>query len=95
MDRMLENPDAAPIEIYNLGTGNGVSVLELINTFESATGVKVPYKIVGRRQGDIEKVWGDPSLANEVLGWKADTPLADTMRSAWAWQCKLRERGIM
>ncbi|MDE6545811.1 MAG: UDP-glucose 4-epimerase GalE, partial [Paramuribaculum sp.] len=92
MDRMLENPDAAPIEIYNLGTGNGVSVLELINTFEEATGVKLPYKIVGRRAGDIEKVWGDPSLANTVLGWKADTPLADTMRSAWAWQCKLAER---
>ena len=95
MDRMLENPESAKIEIYNLGTGNGVSVLELINTFESATGVKVPYKIVGRRAGDIEKVWGNPSHANEVLGWKADTPLADTMRSAWAWQCKLRERGIM
>ena len=95
MDRMLENPEAAKIEIFNLGTGNGVSVLELINTFESATGVKVPYKIVGRRAGDIEKVWGNPTHANEVLGWKADTPLADTMRSAWAWQCKLRERGIM
>lgn len=95
MDRMLECPDAAPIEIYNLGTGNGVSVLELINTFEEATGVKVPYRIAPRRAGDIEKVWGNPSHANEVLGWKADTPLADTMRSAWAWQCKLRERGIM
>jgi len=95
MDRMLEKPEAEKIEIFNLGTGNGVSVLELINTFESATGVKVPYKIVGRRAGDIEKVWGNPSHANEVLGWKADTPLADTMRSAWAWQCKLRERGVM
>ncbi|MDE5912617.1 MAG: GDP-mannose 4,6-dehydratase, partial [Muribaculaceae bacterium] len=95
MDRMLENPESDKIEIFNLGTGNGVSVLELINTFEEATGVKVPYKIVGRRAGDIEKVWGNPSHANQVLGWVADTPLADTMRSAWAWQCKLRERGIM
>ncbi len=95
MDRMLENEGSDKIEIYNLGTGNGVSVLELINTFEEATGVKVPYKIVGRRPGDIEKVWGNPSHANTVLGWKADTPLADTMRSAWAWQCRLRERGIM
>lgn len=95
MDRMLDNPDSPGIEIFNLGTGNGVSVLELINTFQDATGVKVPYKIVGRRAGDIEKVWGNASHANEVLGWVADTPLADTMRSAWAWQCKLRERGIM
>ena len=88
--------DSHPGElIFNLGTGNGLSVLGLIDEFEKATGVKVPHKIVGRRAGDIEKVWADPSYANEVLGWKADTPIADTMRSAWAWQCKLRERGIM
>ncbi|MCM1076594.1 MAG: UDP-glucose 4-epimerase GalE [Bacteroides sp.] len=93
--RMLEDKSEAKIEIFNLGTGNGVSVLELINTFESATGVKVPHKIVGRRAGDIEKVWADPTYANEVLGWKADSSLADTMRSAWAWQLKLRERGVM
>jgi len=95
VERMLNDASEAPIEIFNLGTGNGVSVLELINAFESATGVKVPHKIVGRRAGDIEKVWANPTYANTVLGWKADTPLADTMRSAWAWQCKLRERGIM
>ncbi|MCM1109663.1 MAG: UDP-glucose 4-epimerase GalE [Clostridium sp.] len=95
VQRMLEDKSEAPIEIFNLGTGNGLSVLELINIFETATGVKVPHKIVGRRAGDIEKVWADPTYANTVLGWKADTPIADTMRSAWAWQCKLRERGIM
>lgn len=95
VERMLEDRSDAKIEIFNLGTGNGVSVLELIHTFEEATGVKVPHKIVGRRAGDIEKVWADPAYANEVLGWKAETPLADTMRSAWAWQCRLRERGIM
>lgn len=93
--RMLEDKSDAKIEIFNLGTGNGVSVLELINTFEEATGVKVPHKIVGRRSGDIEKVWANPTYANEVLGWKATSTLADTMRSAWAWQCRLRERGIM
>lgn len=93
--RMLEDKSEDKIEIFNLGTGNGVSVLELINTFEESTGVKVPYKIVGRRAGDIEKVWADPTYANEVLGWKATSTLADTMRSAWAWQLKLRERGIM
>ncbi|MDE5750012.1 MAG: UDP-glucose 4-epimerase GalE, partial [Duncaniella sp.] len=95
VERMLEDKSDAKIEIFNLGTGNGVSVLELINTFEAATGVKVPHKIVGRRTGDIEKVWANPAYANEVLGWKADTPLADTLKSAWDWQLKLRERGIM
>lgn len=93
--RMLEDKSNDKIEIFNLGTGNGVSVLELINTFEEATGVKVPHKIVGRRSGDIEKVWANPTHANEVLGWEATSTLADTMRSAWAWQCRLRERGIM
>lgn len=95
VERMLTDKSDDKIEIFNLGTGNGVSVLELINTFEEATGVKVPHKIVGRRTGDIEKVWANPSYANEVLGWKADSTLADTLRSAWAWQLKLRERGIM
>ena len=83
------------VEIFNLGTGNGVSVLELINTFEAATGVKVPHKIVGRREGDIEKVWANPERANKVLGWKATETLADTLASAWKWQERLRERGIM
>ena len=57
--------------------------------------MKVPHKIVGRREGDIEKVWANPAHANNVLGWTADTPIEDTMRNAWAWQLKLRERGIM
>ena len=95
VERMLNDATDDRIEIFNLGTGRGTSVLELINTFEQATGVKVPHKIVGRREGDIEKVWADPRHANEVLGWTADSSLDDTMRSAWAWQCKLRERGIM
>ena len=89
--RMIEGKSLDRIEIFNLGTGNGVSVLELIDTFESATGVKVPHKIVGRREGDIEKVWANPKKANEVLGWVADTPLADTMVSAWKWQQHLAE----
>ena len=90
--RMIEGKSLDCIEIFNLGTGNGVSVLELIDTFESATGVKVPHKIVGRREGDIEKVWANPKKANEVLGWVADTPLADTMVSAWKWQQHLAEK---
>lgn len=95
VERMIQNKSNDKVEIFNLGTGNGVSVLELINTFENATGVKVPYKIVGRRDGDIEKVWANPKKANEILGWKATIPLAETMQSAWNWQLKLRERGIM
>ncbi len=93
--RMLEDRSESKIEIFNLGTGVGLSVLELISAFERATGVNVPHKIVGRRAGDIEKVWANPAYANEVLGWKADTPIEDTMRSAWNWQCRLRERGVM
>lgn len=94
MHRMLENKSDDKMEIFNLGTGRGVSVLELIHTFEQATGVKVPHKIVGRREGDIEQVWANPEKANNVLGWKAEESLEDTLRSAWNWQLKLRERGI-
>ena len=95
VERMLNDASEDKIEIFNLGTGLGTSVLGLIDAFERSTGVKVPHKIVGRRAGDIEKVWADPTHANNVLGWKAETSLDDTMRSAWAWQLKLRERGIM
>lgn len=95
LERMLEDKSDERLEIFNLGTGVGLSVLELINAFETATGVKVPHKIVGRRKGDIEKVWANPERANKVLGWKATTSIEDTMRSAWNWQLKLRERGIM
>ncbi len=95
VERMLDDKSKEKIEIFNLGTGRGLSVLELIDSFMRSTGVNVPYKIVGRRNGDIEKVWADPRHANEVLGWVAATPLDETMRNAWAWQCKLRERGVM
>ena len=95
MKRIVDNKMESDVETFNLGTGEGVSVLELINTFEKATGVKVPYSIAPRREGDIVKVWADPTRANNVLGWKADTPLADTMVSAWKWQLHLREKGIM
>lgn len=90
VDRMLKGESASALEIFNLGTGRGVSVLELIETFERATGVKVPYKIAERREGDIEQIWADPCYANRVLGWKAEATLEDTLRSAWAWQMKLK-----
>ncbi len=95
LDRMLKDESDVALEVFNLGTGRGVSVLELINTFEQVTGVKVPHKIVGRRAGDIEKVWGSVEKANEVLGWKAVETLGDTLKSAWEWQLKLREKGLM
>ena len=89
MERMLSREDTDQLEVFNLGTGNGLSVLELVNTFQDATGVKVPYKIGARREGDIEKIWADPKKANTVLGWKAETPIAETMANAWRWQCTL------
>ncbi len=89
MRRMLDKNDTDAIEVFNLGTGCGLSVLELIASFERATGVKVPHRIGERRAGDIEKIWADPKKANEVLGWKAEVPIDDTMRNAWAWQCKV------
>ncbi len=95
MERMLEDKSNENLEYFNIGTGNGLSVLELLNAFEKATGVKVPHKIVGRREGDIVKIWADPKKANEVLGWKAEVGIEETMASAWNWQKKLRERGIM
>ncbi len=72
--------------VYNLGTGKGLSVLELVNGFMKATGVNLPYQIAPRRQGDIEQVWADPRKAERELGWKADTPIEDVLRSAWEWQ---------
>lgn len=95
LDRMLGNKSADKVETFNLGTGVGVSVLELIKVFEKVSGQKLNYKIVGRRAGDIEKIWADPKHANEVLGWKSKETIEDTMASAWKWQLKLREIGIM
>jgi UDP-glucose-4-epimerase len=88
VDRLLEKGERW--NIFNLGTGRGLSVLELVNAFMKATGVKVNYKIVGRREGDIEQVWADPKKANSELGWSADTPIEDVLASAWKWQSSLK-----
>ena len=90
IDRMLNVEERDQVEVFNLGTGTGLSVLTLINEFEAATGVKIPYSIVGRREGDIEQVWAAPKKANEVLGWKADTPIRDVLASAWKWEKHIR-----
>lgn len=94
MARILDGKSEEDVEVFNIGTGHGVSVLELINSFERATGVKLPYKVGPRRGGDIEAIWGNVDKANNVLGWKADTPLDDILLSAWNWQKRLREDGI-
>ena len=87
---MLSGDADEPVELFNLGTGCGLSVLEIVNTFMQVTGVKVPYQIVGRREGDIEQVWAKADKANHILGWKADTPIEQVLMSAWQWEKKLR-----
>lgn len=95
VERMLEDKSDENVEIFNLGTGRGVSVLELIRVFEKVSGKRLNYKIVGRREGDIEQIWANPDKANNVLGWTAKESIEDTMASAWKWQQCLRERNIM
>ena len=90
VERMLTGKAEEQVEVFNLGTGRGLSVMEIVNTFMQVTGVKVPYEIVGRREGDIEQVWAKPDKANNVLGWKADTPIEEVLLSAWNWEKKLR-----
>ncbi len=95
VERLLGNKSKDKVEIFNLGTGNGVSVLQLIKVFEEVSGQPLNYKIAGRREGDIEQIWANPGRANQVLGWEAKESLENTMASAWKWQQRLREKGIM
>lgn len=90
VNRMTGHRMDAKYEIFNVGTGRPVSVLELITGFERVNGLKLPYKIVGRRDGDVPAVWADTTRANEVLGWKAERTLDETLASAWAWEKHLR-----
>lgn len=90
IDRMLQKKNPVNFEFFNLGTGKGSSVLDIVKTFEKVTGKKLNYKIVDRREGDIEQVWADTRVANEVLGWKATRSLEDTLLSAWNWEKNLR-----
>jgi UDP-glucose 4-epimerase len=92
VQRMLDNRTKSSVETFNLGTGRGLSVLEIIRTFEQVNGVKIPYKLVARREGDIEKVWAEPSFANNELGWKATETVEETLRSAWAWEQNYAQR---
>ncbi|MFC2138337.1 UDP-glucose 4-epimerase GalE [Bacteroidota bacterium] len=90
--RLLEDNNKSNYEVFNLGTGKGVSVMEMINTFEKVSGEKLNYKIVDRRPGDVEKVFADNQYANKELGWKAETSLDDTVFSAWKWEKYYRSK---
>jgi UDP-glucose 4-epimerase len=92
LKRLLSGANRNNYEVFNLGTGIGVSVLEAIKTFKEATGIEINYTVTSRREGDIEKIWADPSLANSELKWKTELSLKDAMSSAWKWEC--RNRGI-
>ena len=89
--RLIENKNKSSFEIFNLGTGKGLSVLEIIKAFEKVTGIKLNYKIVNRREGDIEQVWADTSFSNQELGWNAIETIEDTLLSAWKWEQKIRK----
>jgi len=88
--RLIEQKNKKPFEVFNLGTGKGLSVLEIVNSFEKVTGQKLNYAIVDRRPGDVEKVYADTTFANEELGWKAESTLDDILESAWKWEKRIR-----
>jgi len=88
--RLIKKQNKEPLEIFNLGTGKGNTVLEVIHAFEKATGQKLKYNIGPRRNGDVEKVWADTTKANSELGWKATLSLEDIVKSAWAWEKQLK-----
>lgn len=90
VERMLSGKSKSDYEIFNIGTGNGVSVMELLTRFQAVNGVKVNYKIAPRRDGDITAIWADPTLANEELGWSATRNLDDTLAATWAWEKSVR-----
>ncbi|MDI5948930.1 UDP-glucose 4-epimerase GalE [Flavobacterium sp. LB2P84] len=91
LQRLLNKKNTAKVETFNLGTGTGSSVLEVIHTFEKVSGKKLPYKIVGRREGDITSAYANTDKANTVLGWKAQSTLEEAMASAWKWEQKIRK----
>lgn len=91
VDRMIEENQKKKVEIFNLGTGNGFSVLEVVNSFEKVSGEKLNYTIVDRRPGDVEQVFADTKFANDELGWRAEKTIDEMMLSAWNWEKVLKE----
>jgi UDP-glucose 4-epimerase len=94
LKRLIEGKNKTDYEVFNLGSGEGVSVLEAIKSFERVSGIKLKYKIVGRRAGDIEKIWADPTYANKELGWKTLSSLDEAMKTAWDWEKRLRNNKL-
>ncbi len=90
--RMLDGKMEQDYEIFNIGTGRPVSVLELVTTFEKVNHLKLNYKFAPRRAGDVTAIWADPTLANQKLGWKAERTVEETLSAAWAWEKRLAER---
>lgn len=92
LNRLIAKQNKSGFEVFNVGAGKGITVLEIVKAFEKVTGVRLNYKIVDRRAGDIEKVWADTSLAQRELGWKVENTLEEALKSAWDWERKIRER---
>jgi UDP-glucose 4-epimerase len=92
LKRLLNVKNKEQVEVFNIGTGKGLSVFEIIHTFEKVNKVKVPHTVVGRREGDIEQIWADASSANKTLKWKAIESVEDTLKSAWKWEKALKKR---
>lgn len=90
INRLLQQKQKTSYEYFNVGTGAGYSVMQLVKTFMEVTGVDLKYRIADRRAGDIEKIWADTSYANNELGWKAEKSLEETLKSAWEWEKKVR-----
>ncbi len=92
IERLIHGKNLNGYEMFNIGTGNGFSVFDVIKSFEKSTGKKLNYKVVARRAGDIEQIWADTSIANTVLGWKAEKTLDEMTLSAWQWEQKYRAK---
>lgn len=91
IERLLSGKNKVNFEVFNLGTGNGVSVFEMIKSFEKVSGVKLNYEVVKRRPGDIEQIWADTTLANNELGWKTKSSLDEAVKTAWEWEKHYRK----
>ncbi len=94
VERMIKGKTKRKVEVFNLGTGHGFSVLEVIRSFERTSGIKLDYRIMDRRPGDVEKVWADTNFANSELGWKAEKSLDEMTHSAWKWEKALSQKNI-
>jgi UDP-glucose 4-epimerase len=92
IQRLLNNKQEKPLECFNLGSGTGYSVLEVIKTFECVTGIKLNYEITKRRDGDVPELYTDTTLAEKELGWKAEHGLEEMIKSSWVWEQNFRSK---